>query len=394
MEVRKWFCKVAAGAIGAALLFVPCLRAGVAAVDVIGFSPDGHHFSFQQTGREEASGVAYSDLFIIDVKNSRWAERPFRYRGAKNEQLATKSSHTFECSDSESISRSVRLRAMSTLRKHDFTSADDGKVLFEDYTAAGCEKKSIALPSEKMLGQIALRTIPNSPAKQSSKRLEVLLKDCDGKETIIFKDEKTSWERLNATDYDISGAYLGGPEGRSLALVIGYLQEGAEKKYLAVTKELSEKTSVKASNSLNGKFTKYGLVKVNSFLNVRSGPGTEYDVIREAKNGEYVYIVNSSIAEWYGIDDYYTGDTSWVSRDFVVTRELEAVCIANTYLNVRQSPSTSAKIVGKLQGGKEVSIIGDFEPANEPGAYWYQIVFNGTSAWVSADYIEAYESDC
>lgn len=58
----------------------------------------------------------------------------------------------------------------------------------------------------------------------------------------------------------------------------------------------------------------------------------------------------------------------------------------STYLNVRSYASTSSSIVGKLYSGSKVSIIG--------GAYgWYKISFNGSTAWVSSNYIQLPESN-
>jgi cell wall-associated NlpC family hydrolase len=52
----------------------------------------------------------------------------------------------------------------------------------------------------------------------------------------------------------------------------------------------------------------------------------------------------------------------------------------STYLNVRQSDSSSSAIVGKLYSGQQVTIIG--------GSYgWYHINYNGKTAWVSGNYI-------
>jgi cell wall-associated NlpC family hydrolase len=52
----------------------------------------------------------------------------------------------------------------------------------------------------------------------------------------------------------------------------------------------------------------------------------------------------------------------------------------STYLNVRQSNSTSSAIVGKLYNGGQVTIIS--------GSYgWYNINYGGKTAWVSSSYI-------
>jgi uncharacterized protein YraI len=49
-------------------------------------------------------------------------------------------------------------------------------------------------------------------------------------------------------------------------------------------------------------------------------------------------------------------------------------------LNVRKSDSTSSAIVGKLYSGGQVTIVGS-------ASGWYNIDFNGGTAWVSSSYI-------
>ena len=41
-------------------------------ISVIGFSPDGRFFAFEQSGTNEATGIAYADLYVIDSKDDSW----------------------------------------------------------------------------------------------------------------------------------------------------------------------------------------------------------------------------------------------------------------------------------------------------------------------------------
>jgi predicted secreted protein len=48
-------------------------RAGDAAGrEVIGFSPDGRYFAFEQYGVQDGSGFAYSDIMVIDATSDAW----------------------------------------------------------------------------------------------------------------------------------------------------------------------------------------------------------------------------------------------------------------------------------------------------------------------------------
>lgn len=52
----------------------------------------------------------------------------------------------------------------------------------------------------------------------------------------------------------------------------------------------------------------------------------------------------------------------------------------STYLNVRQSSSTSSAIIGKLYNGTKVNIV-------DSTTGWYKISYNGTTGWVSGSYV-------
>jgi predicted secreted protein len=59
----------------------PALGADAAERDILGFSPDGRYFSFEQYGVQDGSGFPYSEIFIIDLKEDRWLEgTPVRIR--------------------------------------------------------------------------------------------------------------------------------------------------------------------------------------------------------------------------------------------------------------------------------------------------------------------------
>lgn len=48
---------------------------------VIGFSPDGRYFAFEQYGVQDGSGFPYSEIFVIDVNANSWVKgSPFRAR--------------------------------------------------------------------------------------------------------------------------------------------------------------------------------------------------------------------------------------------------------------------------------------------------------------------------
>ena len=64
-------------------LFLACAgdaKAGdVAERHILGFSPDGDTFAFEQFGVQDGSGFPYSDIFMIDTASDKWVDgSPFR----------------------------------------------------------------------------------------------------------------------------------------------------------------------------------------------------------------------------------------------------------------------------------------------------------------------------
>lgn len=125
---------------------------------------------------------------------------------------------------------------------------------------------------------------------------------------------------------------------------------------------------------------KTGTVKVNSSLNVRSGPSTGNSVVGSLHNGDKVTIYDEQNG-WYKI-----GDGKWVSAQYVVvggntpapqpTTKTMYVKV-NSSLNVRSGPSTNNSIVGSLSNGTKVTV---YEERNG----WARI---GDGRWVSAQYL-------
>lgn len=56
-----------------AVPFTPVAHAGdVASRHIIGFSPDGRYFAFEQYGAQDGSGFPYSEIFVIDTAKDEW----------------------------------------------------------------------------------------------------------------------------------------------------------------------------------------------------------------------------------------------------------------------------------------------------------------------------------
>lgn len=60
-------------------LSVPAQAGDFATRDIIGFSPDGGTFAFEEHGVQDGSGFAYSNIYVIDTASDEWLPgTPFR----------------------------------------------------------------------------------------------------------------------------------------------------------------------------------------------------------------------------------------------------------------------------------------------------------------------------
>ena len=154
------------------------------------------------------------------------------------------------------------------------------------------------------------------------------------------------------------------------------------------------KTGFVSSEFLDINSSNYGTGTVNATrLNVRKSPSTSADIIGKLDNKEKV-IVTSKDGGWYKIN--FEGQTAYISAEYIVMDSAKnnqtsenSVKAGDVYkvtvnaLNLRESPSTSSKILGKVTLNEKVSIV---EATNKS---WYKIKTSaGKVAYVSTDYIK------
>jgi N-acetylmuramoyl-L-alanine amidase len=138
-----------------------------------------------------------------------------------------------------------------------------------------------------------------------------------------------------------------------------------------------------------------GTVKVNTTLNVRSGPGAQYKVVGSLKNGTKVEVLDKS-GSWYKIK--YGSITGYVSGQYLVisgtsttpaspaptpaptpSGQTGTVKVSST-LNVRSGAGTQYKVVGSLKNGTKVEVLGK-------SGSWYQIKYGSITGYVSGQYL-------
>lgn len=121
-------------------------------------------------------------------------------------------------------------------------------------------------------------------------------------------------------------------------------------------------------------------------LNVRSGAGTGHNVISKVKQGQVLQVIGQENG-WFKVN--VNGQTGYVSGDFVTTGDQKGTTVqqgTGTYtvnvssLNVRTGPSASHTVLGSVNKGKTVQVVGEVQD-------WFKINFNGGTGYVSKDFV-------
>ncbi|MDO4740740.1 MAG: SH3 domain-containing protein [Eubacteriales bacterium] len=123
-------------------------------------------------------------------------------------------------------------------------------------------------------------------------------------------------------------------------------------------------------------------------VNLRQGPGTEYDVITVLKKGATgKYLGESDYdtqgTQWYNVT--YGKHTGWVSSKYVEIGARGYVQIVNGNVNVRSKPHTEAEILTSVKQYSVVTYLGK-GAVDEREVDWYYVSANGKAGWISSKY--------
>lgn len=157
--------------------------------------------------------------------------------------------------------------------------------------------------------------------------------------------------------------------------------------------------------------TEIAIVTVDGDLNVRSGPGEEYDRIGGAAAGEeFVITGRDEDGEWWQID--FDDQTGWIYAPFVTAANAGNVPIVGDSMAETAAPADTTEPVAPEAGSPVVTMIGDMNVREGPGTDyarlggaaegetfaitgksadgdWWQISFEGESGWVYAPFVTA-----
>ncbi|MCD4743325.1 MAG: SH3 domain-containing protein [Desulfobacteraceae bacterium] len=106
--------------------------------------------------------------------------------------------------------------------------------------------------------------------------------------------------------------------------------------------------------------------------NVRSGPGTDYDIKWKVEKYHPIIILKKQ-GDWYQFEDFEK-DKAWVHKS-LVGEENSVITIKND-CNVRSGPGTNNKIVFKVARGVPFKVLGKKDS-------WYKVKHaDGDQGWI------------
>jgi N-acetylmuramoyl-L-alanine amidase len=145
-------------------------------------------------------------------------------------------------------------------------------------------------------------------------------------------------------------------------------------------------TTTTGSNSVNKNTAETN----TNQLRVRTGPGTNFRISGYLNKGQAVSVIDEN-ENWIKISAGF--GEGWVAREYLdfnnkstnTTKEGNNVSIdtgkVTDTLNVRNEPSTTGQVIGKLEKGTSISI---YSQKNN----WIEIKYANQSAWISGDYVQ------
>lgn len=156
---------------------------------------------------------------------------------------------------------------------------------------------------------------------------------------------------------------------------------------LAVTLFLA--ATIASSLSLAPRAAEAAATNTTTALNLRSGPGTKYDVILVMPSGASLKITGSYSKGFYPVR--YQGIKGWAAADYLggsgsyeevsYNYSSTGTAYTTTSLNLRSGPSTGDSVITVMRSGAAVTLTGQSSNG------FVSVDYNGSSGWAYEDYL-------
>jgi uncharacterized protein YgiM (DUF1202 family) len=117
-------------------------------------------------------------------------------------------------------------------------------------------------------------------------------------------------------------------------------------------------------------------------VNLRSGPGTDWNVIQTVPDGNMVIVNGDRQNGFYPVT--YRGADGWISATYLDTGARaadQAIAVTTDNVNLRSGPRTNYSIRRTIPAGTTITLTGDSRNGMVTARY------DGTTGWVSAAYL-------
>jgi predicted secreted protein len=210
---------------------------------VIGFSPDGRYFAFEQYGVQDGSGFPYAEIFIIDTQaDSRVAGSPVRIRLDEESPHAEKARNAARRAASPLLDKLAISEPGEHLASNPRAelSADPARVVVNAAhrrATPAREPISFAL-TEKTLESATCAAYSEMPMKG----FRLTMTREAAKPAILHDDQRLPESRGCALGYAIADIFSHESGGKTTYAVLLHVQtvgfEGPDSRFLAVTQRL------------------------------------------------------------------------------------------------------------------------------------------------------------
>ena len=123
----------------------------------------------------------------------------------------------------------------------------------------------------------------------------------------------------------------------------------------------------------------------DGFLNLRSGPGSQFNIIQTMQHGEMVEVLERA-GKWSRVAHEKSGARGWAFHKYLAPFEggvpMKFIhSPGDGYLNLRTGPGTGFKIVRRMYNGESVEIL-------ERKGSWVRVYHqSGAQGWCSAKFL-------
>jgi predicted secreted protein len=221
--------------------FPATARAGdIAEREILGFSPDGRHFAFEQFGVQDGSGFPYADIFVIDTKQDAWVEgTPFRVL-LRDDRAGVESARQKVHAKSDKLLKDLEISQPG----HLLASNPSAELSADPHAVTIDVRHRILTPREPW--RFELEEIPIEVERCTvllegpAKGFRLTVRPHEGSSTTLHKDTAIPESRGCPMRYAFSDVIMHEPEGRPrvfaiLISVYRYGFEGADRRFIAVT---------------------------------------------------------------------------------------------------------------------------------------------------------------